>query len=150
MEYSRHMLYILYNESNNYTYNGYTVDFNRRLRQHNCEIKGGARFTSRLVKSKKIIWKPLALIRILNEDFDQRRALSIEWIIKYPTNQRPRPKNFNTPKGRIEGLILALMNSKFEGLSFHVQVFSQDIFDLINENYPNIFVELKDQEIIKE
>jgi predicted GIY-YIG superfamily endonuclease len=32
------MLYILYNKTNNLTYNGYTVDFNRRLKQHNCQF----------------------------------------------------------------------------------------------------------------
>lgn len=131
MEYSRHMLYILYNETNNQTYNGYTIDFNHRLRQHNCELVGGAKFTSRLVKSKQIIWKPLALIKISNDEFDQRRALSVEWSIKYPNNKRPRPTIYNNPEGRINGLCLVLSNPKFADLCFHLQVFSQKIFDIL-------------------
>ena len=35
-----HSCYILYNQ-NGLTYNGYTVNFKRRIRQHNGEIKGG-------------------------------------------------------------------------------------------------------------
>lgn len=131
MEYSRHMLYILYNETNNQTYNGYTTDFAHRIRQHNCELAGGAKFTSRLVKSKQIMWKPLVLIKISNTSFDQRRALSVEWSIKYPNNKRPRPAIFNSPAGRIEGLCLVLSNPKFADLFFHLQVFSQKIFDIL-------------------
>jgi predicted GIY-YIG superfamily endonuclease len=130
-EYSRHMLYILYNETNNLTYNGYTVDFNHRLRQHNCQIKGGAKFTSKQVKIKQIVWKPLILIRIPDIMFDQRRALSLEWSIKYPDNHRPRPTKYNNPIGRIQGLGFVFNNPKFTDLSFDVQVFSQNIFDIL-------------------
>jgi len=44
-----HYCYFL--RSQNLTYNGYTVDLKRRLRQHNREIKGGAKYTSR----KKVV-----------------------------------------------------------------------------------------------
>ena len=128
---SRHLLYILYNETNNQTYNGYTVDFRTRLRKHNCELIGGAKFTTRLVKSKQVKWKPLVLIKIENQDFDQRRALSLEWSIKYPTNQRPRPARFNSPIGRLEGLALVLKNEKFSDLNINIEVFCQEAFDVL-------------------
>ena len=43
MEENKHMCYILHNTQNNATYNGYSIDFLRRLRQHNGLIKGGAK-----------------------------------------------------------------------------------------------------------
>lgn len=135
--FSRHMLYILYNEKNNQTYNGYTIDFKTRLRKHNCQLVGGARFTTRLVKSKNVEWKPLALIHVRNPEFDLKRALSVEWSIKYPTNRRPRPANFNNPIGRIRGLSLVLENPKFADLTFYIHVFSQDTFDILNLSKEN-------------
>lgn len=133
-EYSRHMLYILYNDTNKACYNGYTVDFNKRIRQHNCELAGGAKLTSKLVKSKGVVWKPLALIRvplIKVPGFDQRRALQTEWSIKYPDNHRPRPAKFNGAVGRLQGLGLVFDNPKFAELSFHVQVFTKMHYDVL-------------------
>jgi len=39
-------VYILINTNNNRTYVGITNNINRRIRQHNCEIKGGAKYTT--------------------------------------------------------------------------------------------------------
>ena len=47
-------VYLLY--CDNSTYVGATVDLNRRLRQHNKEISGGAMATGRKVANGKI-WK---------------------------------------------------------------------------------------------
>jgi len=38
-------MYLLINTTNQYTYLGITNNSNRRLRQHNGEIKGGAKYT---------------------------------------------------------------------------------------------------------
>jgi structure-specific endonuclease subunit SLX1 len=38
-------VYLLFNTNNNKTYVGITNNLTRRLRQHNGEIKGGARYT---------------------------------------------------------------------------------------------------------
>jgi structure-specific endonuclease subunit SLX1 len=46
----------LLESSNNSTYVGATVDLDHRLRQHNCEIKGGAVATSSKVKAGEV-WK---------------------------------------------------------------------------------------------
>lgn len=43
---SKWRVYIL-QSGNGYTYTGVTTDMKRRLRQHNGELKGGARFTRR-------------------------------------------------------------------------------------------------------
>lgn len=125
--------YILYNDSNNLTYNGYTVNLERRLRQHNCEIKGGAQYTTKMKNSKGIIWKYLAIITSDDPIFTPKKALSIEWSIKYPTNIRPRPIKFNTPSGRLIGLELALKNPKFANILFRKEDFLNNTkIDVIN------------------
>ena len=48
-----HYCYFL--QSKNRTYNGYTVDLHRRLRQHNGELAGGAKVTTR--RSIKSSWR---------------------------------------------------------------------------------------------
>lgn len=47
-------IYLLYSSKGHRTYIGCTVDVKRRLRQHNCEIKGGAKSTKKLAGSWKI------------------------------------------------------------------------------------------------
>lgn len=109
---TNHYCYILYNSCNNNTYNGYTVNLERRLRQHNGIIQGGAKYTSRvLTKIKPAEWKYLVVV--YSPVFTSNIALSLEWSIKYPTHKRPRPAIFNGAKGRINGLKLALAHPKF-------------------------------------
>ena len=106
--------YILYNDQNNSTYNGYTNNLQRRIRQHNGEIKGGAKYTTR----RDVEWKYLAYITVDDSAFTQKRALSCEWHCKYPTGRRPREREFNSPEGRLRGLKLAKQNPKFSDLTF--------------------------------
>jgi len=80
------------------TYNGYTVNITRRLRQHNREIKGGARAT----KSNEGVWSYIAILTC--PDWTAVRAMQHEWTIKYPTRRRPRPKEYQGPMGRIVSL----------------------------------------------
>jgi len=61
--------------TDNCTYVGATVDLNHRLRQHNKEIKGGAKITSAKVE-KGETWKRVIHI----EGFpDWKAALQFEW-----------------------------------------------------------------------
>ncbi len=93
--------YILRNRKDEYkhcTYNGSTNNPIRRLRQHNCEIKGGAKATSRTCGG----WEIIAL---LSGFPDHINALSCEWRFKCPSG-RPgkRGKEFQGPIGRIKSL----------------------------------------------
>ena len=93
--------YILRNTQQQYshlTYNGSTNNPHRRLRQHNQEIVGGARYTMSVNGG----WEIYA---ILTGFPDHRNALSCEWRIKH-TNGRPgkRPKQHLGMEGRIRGL----------------------------------------------
>lgn len=96
-----HFCYILKNNCPtdiNRTYNGYTVDPNKRLRQHNQEIKGGAIYTKTWGNKT---WKYIALISGFPDKYN---ALQCEWRIKHPAAKRIRPQKYNNPSGRIIGL----------------------------------------------
>lgn len=83
-------------KSGNRTYNGYTIDPKRRLRQHNGEIKGGAKSTT-----GKGPWK---FIFIMTGFITESNTLSCEWRIKHPTGKRAKPKEYTGPAGRIRSL----------------------------------------------
>ena len=93
--------YILRNKQPQYshlTYNGSTNNPKRRLRQHNEEISGGARYTH----GRNGGWEINALLTGFT---DHKNALSCEWRIKH-TNGKPgkRPQNHLGVVGRIVGL----------------------------------------------
>lgn len=66
--------YLLYTEEGQ-TYIGATIDPDRRLRQHNKEISGGARATSMRVQ-QGLSWKRACYIENIPE---WRTVLQIEW-----------------------------------------------------------------------
>ena len=103
--------YIIYNDFNNLnrTYNGMTNNFDRRLKQHNNLLKGGAKSTTNFIKKyPDSEWKLLCII----EGFESKsEAMKAEWRIKHPTNKKQRPNKFNKPEGRILGLKYILENS---------------------------------------
>jgi len=80
------------------TYNGYTVNLNRRLRQHNGEIKGGAFATK-----EKGPWHFIAVLTC--ESWTSVRAMQVEWLCRYPTRKKPRPQCFAGPEGRMKSLV---------------------------------------------
>lgn len=83
--------YVLYSLKNpGSTYVGITNDMIRRLRQHNGEISGGAKRTS-----KKRPWAILALFYWFP---DKITALQFEWRVHHP----PSSRMVKTPKGKIK------------------------------------------------
>lgn len=85
--------YIVYCIHNNYkyTYIGITNNFTRRIRQHNGEITGGAKYTRRYRP-----WKVLFTIHGLT---CKKEVLQLEWAIKHR-----RRKGYSGVKGRIRTL----------------------------------------------
>lgn len=78
-------VYLLVSTHGN-TYVGATVNLERRLRQHNRELVGGAMATSRLVKQGEC-WSRACYV----EGFpDWRTALQFEWRWKQLSRQLPR------------------------------------------------------------
>ena len=73
------------------TYVGATVDLERRLRQQNKEIKGGAKATGAKV-AKGETWKRVCYV----ENFpDWSAALQFEWAWKFHTRQLRKKENKN-------------------------------------------------------
>ena len=73
--------YVLSNPITGHAYCGMTNNLPRRIRQHNREIKGGARATARCAGS----WR-VALV--LCGFRTQREALQAEWRLKHPRGRR--------------------------------------------------------------
>jgi predicted GIY-YIG superfamily endonuclease len=84
----------------NYTYIGKTNNPQKRLRQHNCEIKGGAKYT------KKI--KPCEIYCLISGFESNVEALQAEWRLKHPTGTK-----YSGEDGRIKNLINVLNDNKF-------------------------------------
>ena len=63
-------------QNNKCTYAGVSVDPVRRLRQHNKELKGGAKYTT----SKSSDWTHLCIIQGFRTKIE---ALQFEWAVKH-------------------------------------------------------------------
>lgn len=132
-----HYCYILRNhdeKDKNRTYNGYTVNPRRRIRQHNGEIAGGAKYT-------KIYGNQSWEIFVLMKGFpDHHNALQCEWRIKHPDNKRRLNQKYRGPKGRVKGLCQVLSLDKWTNSSTCVNKdmkldlwIIQDYVDILNE-----------------
>ena len=97
-------LYLLKHTKHNRTYLGITNNLKRRLRQHNCEIKGGAKYTSSYLLDGK--WRYHMIVKNLSKS----QALSYERIIK---NKRKKSKG-KTPLEKRMYLINNLLSEKNE------------------------------------
>lgn len=80
-----YIVYFLINNSHNKTYIGITNNHERRIRQHNGEISGGARYTTANKGTGE--WIYYGWIVSKNNNFEKRRALSIEKKIKIRSRQ---------------------------------------------------------------
>jgi putative endonuclease len=79
-----YLVYIL--KCENKTYVGMTNDFFRRWRQHNGEIKGGAKYTTRF-GSPETSWNPILII----DGFQtMKEAMQCEWKVKRKKGHRKR------------------------------------------------------------
>jgi len=80
-----YLVYIL--KSDKYSYVGMTNDFQRRFRQHNQEINGGAKYTK-----KRTSWYPICII----DGFEtMKEAMQCEWRLK---------RGKGGPRGRVNYL----------------------------------------------
>jgi len=115
----------------NYNYIGFTVNPNRRLKQHNKELKGGAKYTSKYSN-----WNYLFII----EGFKTKQeALQCEWKLKHPNN-----KYISSYKKRIENLNkIFKIGNKFTSNTIN-SIEKNDIYIIyINKNYKKLFDNLK-------
>lgn len=87
---SDHSCYILKSSFLNKIYIGYTINFSRRIRQHNGELTGGAKKTK-----KGRPWYPICLIRGF---FDASAALRFEFRLQHPINSNRKKRQYKTRK----------------------------------------------------
>jgi len=90
--------------TNNATYVGATVDLDRRLRQHNKEIKGGAHATGAKV-GKGEIWERACHVAGFP---DWQAALQFEWRWKQLSRKLPAPMFPLERRMKALGQLLAL------------------------------------------
>tara|TARA_B110000208_G_scaffold168625_1_gene208852 strand:+ start:261 stop:650 length:390 start_codon:yes stop_codon:yes gene_type:complete len=88
-----YLVYIL--KSDNLSYVGMTNDFFRRFRQHNQEIKGGAKYTK-----KRSSWYPICII---DGFLTMKEAMQCEWRVK---------RGKGGPQGRINYLFDYMENNE--------------------------------------
>jgi len=93
------LVYLLKNTYNKYTYLGVTNNSKRRIRQHNGEIKGGAKYTK--MHKGKGEW----IYHLKGTNLTKRESLSIERTAK---NKRRRAKG-KTPLDKRLYVIVPLL-----------------------------------------
>ena len=69
------LVYLIKNENKSYI--GYTNDFLKRWKQHNCILKGGAKYTTRNKGTN--CWEPICII---DGFICKKEAMRCEWKLK--------------------------------------------------------------------
>jgi predicted GIY-YIG superfamily endonuclease len=112
------LLYALESRDCKRSYVGVTNDFARRLRQHNGELKGGARYTRRSAAGPH--WRPVFKVRGLPS---RRQALQLEKLfhcgfghrrlLKIPRGSTKNPFGGSAAGRRAWALVWALRRERF-------------------------------------
>ena len=130
--------YMLKNTSNkykNHTYIGYTNNPKKRIRQHNCELVGGAKYTH----GKNNSWEYMALIEGFPTNIS---ALQCEWRLKHPDNKKNSSK-YSKINGRFRALNEVLQYKRWTSKSiennseYNYKLYIKEEYkDLVNINLP--------------
>lgn len=110
-----HFCYVLRNAQGR-SYIGYSVNLERRLRQHNGELVGGARATAG--KGPWVFWVTVEGREA--DGFTKHVALSMEWWLKHPDGKW-RGRGNRTPAYMQETVAKVLGMEKFTGLGLVVK-----------------------------
>lgn len=80
-------VYVIEHAPTGATYVGVSPDPVRRLRQHNAEIKGGAKYTTSKSGNGVGGWRHVCIVRGFKEP---REALQFEWAVKHVAPRKTR------------------------------------------------------------
>ena len=125
--------YIIFNDKNK-TYVGSTININRRIKQHNSIIKGGAKYT------KGSLWHYYCIIFTFN--MNKCKYLSREWHLKY-VSKKNNLSGRNGRKKTIEKYFnYYIKNNKFKKLKKYKSIIfiSKKYIHLTPILNPNIFI----------
>ena len=121
------LCYLIYNTESN-SYIGYTTNFKQRLRKHNCEIKGGAKYTT--LKKTKTGWIPIVIVRGFTI---KNYAMSFEWRMKRYLNRNNKLKPCIGIWPRVKNVFDILLNDIITSKSPRVS--EQNLEIILNINY---------------
>lgn len=94
----KYICYILISFDSSKSYVGSTNDMHRRIRQHNGEIKGGAKYTQ--------MGRPWRIACIIEGFHTHQQALQFEWALKFQSRKVPKTKpKLSAIQKRGKGLI---------------------------------------------
>ena len=110
-------VYLLESVDEKKTYVGATVDVKRRLRQHNGELKGGAKYTS------GGMWRLVCYVKNFPCWVD---ALQFEWMWKFWTRKTPKGKPLQR---RLEALNLMLASGRSTKASIPFSMWNPEVVD---------------------
>ena len=151
------------NSKSNAVYVGYTNRPDRRIRQHNGEISGGAKYTTRRChplplsyspmlaplhsplfreEEKERSWEFAILVTSPDEAFDKKTAMSLEWYMKphrlYKIKTTRPSMARDAISKRIELMAYAITtNEKFTHLKFEIYVkgeYIENVRELISSS----------------
>lgn len=131
IEQNQYVCYIIKSTNINFinrTYVGSTNNINRRLKQHNRILKGGAKATG--------IGYPYTIHCLITGFTDKITALKCEWLLKHPNGKKYGNSNYGNLIGRIKALNYLFQHSdKWRNL-----IQNMDIKVYVNcvENYEDI------------
>lgn len=99
------VVYCLEFQGGSKTYVGATNNFPRRIRQHNGELAGGAKYTTSAAKSSRseTPWKPLFVVHGFPSS---QAALQFEWALKHETLRHRTDANLpNRRRAALQSLL---------------------------------------------
>jgi predicted GIY-YIG superfamily endonuclease len=148
----RFLLYVIYCKYNERlrTYVGITNNLSRRLRKHRGEIKGGAKYTTKLAEDggKWVLGGTLHGFK------DHQEALQIEWAVQHPhLSVLLKKRDYNTPAklGKtLSNLFFVCNNTKDKThLSAHLHCVPQRILERLLEEYPKGFNFVPEERVLE-
>jgi len=111
---SNYIIYLLYNTTNNCTYVGITTNKERRLRQHNGELVGGAKYTK--LQKKNGEWKFYGWLKLIEPDelLIVNRAMSLEKKIKIRSKKSKEKSTLDRRLEAINSILVENPDLEFE------------------------------------